>query len=337
MIASIAFRNFKALRQASVSLEPFNLVIGPNGSGKSSLIEALMQLRVLARLPLADTQRDDVEANRDGPEVSFRFYPPFDGWEVVLACTHETRCDLLQAIPLSTGQGLDRWDELKTRLCSARRYELDHSAIARPAVLKPDKELSSNGGNLASLVNYWREQSPVAFAGWREDVLRVFSEYQEVSWLDRGEGTVCLGLQLQGEDRIVPAEDLSQGTLYALALFALSRDPDPAYSTCIEELDRGLHPRLLREVRDALYRLSHPSASGLVREPGQVIVTTHSPYLLDLFRDHPEEIILSEKEGTKAHFLRLADRPDLKELMEGATLGDLWFSGLLGGVPRDME
>jgi hypothetical protein len=33
---------------------------------------------------------------------------------------------------------------------------------------------------------------------------------------------------------------------------------------------------------------------------------------------------------------RLADRADLADfLTEGASLGDLWYSGILGGVPEE--
>jgi len=71
------------------------------------------------------------------------------------------------------------------------------------------------------------------------------------------------------------------------------------------------------------------------RPPTQVIVTTHSPYLLDLFRDHPEEVIVTQKRGREAHFERLSDRPDLPQLLEEGALGDLWFSGIIGGVPEE--
>jgi predicted ATPase len=92
---------------------------------------------------------------------------------------------------------------------------------------------------------------------------------------------------------------------------------------------------MLREVRDVLYRLSYPQSFGLARRAVQVIATTHSPYLLDLFREHPEEIVIAQKHGAEARFERLADRADLKELLSEGSLGDMWFSGILGGVPEE--
>ena len=102
----------------------------------------------------------------------------------------------------------------------------------------------------------------------------------------------------------------------------------------LEEPDRGLHPRLLRELRDALYRLSFPSDFGIKRAPVQVVVTTHSPFFLDLFRDHPEQVIIAEKnaDGT-ATFKNLSDDAQLREIIGDAPLGEVWYSGILGGVP----
>src|SRR5712692_918496 len=41
MFESIKFQNFKALRDATLKLRPFNLIVGPNGSGKSTVFQAL--------------------------------------------------------------------------------------------------------------------------------------------------------------------------------------------------------------------------------------------------------------------------------------------------------
>ncbi|HND18274.1 MAG TPA: AAA family ATPase, partial [Acidobacteriota bacterium] len=41
MIKSIEFHNFKALRDTTLPLERFTLLLGPNGSGKSSALQAI--------------------------------------------------------------------------------------------------------------------------------------------------------------------------------------------------------------------------------------------------------------------------------------------------------
>lgn len=334
MIASVAFRHFKALRNARIELERFNLVIGPNGSGKSSLIESLMRLRTLARLPLAENSSDQ-DRPATGPEISFRFRPPHDGWEALILCASEDRCDLLQAVPLPAGGGIDDWSGLREWLLRMRRYEFDHTVMGRPSPTKDGLELAANGSNLAAVLVRRMSSSPQDFAAWKVEVLRALPEYTDIMAEQDEVGRAHLRLRLEDGGEVIGAEDLSQGSLYTLALFALAYDPTPPAVVCVEELDRGLHPRLLREVRDAMYRLSHPETVGLNRPPVQVVATTHSPYLLELFRDHPEEVVIAQKHGRAAYFTRLCDRPDLKELMEGASLGDLWYSGILGGVPDE--
>jgi len=179
-----------------------------------------------------------------------------------------------------------------------------------------------------------RKNHPEDFARFRDEFLRIQPEYDEVRLAGRADGAVTLELRLADGAEIVPADALSQGTLYLMAILALALDPAPPAIVCIEEIDRGIHPRLLREIRDLLYRLSYPEASGEKRAPVQVVATTHSPYLLDLFRDHPEEVVITEKQGRAAYFTHLSDRTDLAALLEDGSLGDLWFSGILGGVPR---
>lgn len=338
VIASVSFRNFKALRNASVRLAPFNLIVGPNGSGKTSLIESCLMLRQLARLPAIETPSPrDPEAERgdNAPEVTFRFTAPYDGWEVLMGCASEDRCDLLQPVPLPTGGGLDDWSGLRRQLQGTRSYVLDHQAMAKSHPHRPAAELSADGGNFVDVLLYWRHHTPETFSAWIDEVLRLLPEYSDVRVHGPADPRAPFALKLAEENQWIPASSLSQGTLYALALLVLALDPAPPPALCIEELDRGIHPRLLRDLQDALYRLSYPDAFGLNRRPVQVLATTHSPYLLDLFKEHPEEVVIAEKRGSAAHFSRLADRSDLGELLREASLGDLWFSGILGGVPDE--
>ena len=85
-------------------------------------------------------------------------------------------------------------------------------------------------------------------------------------------------------------------------------------------------------MRDVLYRLSFPEEHGESREAVQVIATTHSPYMLDLFRDHPEQVVIAQKVEDNVRFERLTERPDFERILQDTPLGDAWYSGILGGV-----
>lgn len=334
MIASVAFRNFKALRNTSLALAPFNLVIGPNGSGKTSLIESILRLRTLAKLPLREAG-PEVERRPEGAEVTFRFSRPHDGLEALMGCVSDAACDLLQVIPLHAGEGVDDWAGLRARLLTVRSYFFDHKAIAAPVLEKAGVELAGDGGNLAAVLKARSTEHPVEFARLTAELFRMLPEYDGLDWITRPDQRLELGLRLGETNEWIAAENLSQGTLYVLAILALAYDPAPPAVVCIEEVDRGVHPRMLREVRDLLYRLSYPAETGAGNTPVQVIATTHSPYLLDLFRDHPEEVVITEKHGAAARFAKLDECADLGEILSSGSLGDLWFSGVIGGVPEE--
>jgi hypothetical protein len=327
VIASITFRNFRALRATSLTLAPFNLVIGPNGSGKSSLIEALLMLRTFSKLPTGEPGLAFAES---GQEIEFHFLPPHEKMTARLRCVSEMKCDFLEIDPPSAAG----WSEVRGELAGLRSYAFDHNAMGLPSARAEGAELNPDGGDIAAVLARLQERHPAAFAGLTAEMLRISPEFRSLQLVNRPDGQVELALELE-EDGLLPANELSQGMLYLLGLLALTFEPVPPRLICIEEVDRGIHPRMLREVRDLLYRLSYPQSFGLKRPPTQVIATTHSPYLLDLFREHPEEVVISHKHGRAAHFERLADRPDLPELLQEGSLGDMWFSGVLGGVPEE--
>jgi predicted ATPase len=333
VIAAVQFRNFKALRSTTVKLAPFNLVLGPNGSGKTSLIQALLRLRSLAGLDPAMGPA----ANGGGPRIDFSFAAPYQDIGLSLGCNpDELVCNVLSVSRPPGPGGEALWAELRAKLRTIRAYLFDHYAMAAPAKQAEGTELVSNGGNLAAVLAGWQTTQPAAFAALQSEFVRLMPEFSGLVLKGGSAGTVELGAQLKQDGHgLVTAENLSQGTLYLLAILVLSYAPAPPAVVCLEEADRGMHPRSLREVRDALYRLSYPQDAGLTRAPAQVVTTTHSPYLLDQFKEHPEEVVLASKQGQAATFERLSDRTDILELMKEAHLGDLWYSGILGGVPDE--
>ena len=46
-----------------------------------------------------------------------------------------------------------------------------------------------------------------------------------------------------------------------------------------------------------------------------------------------QEVVIANKVDQEVKFERLADREHLSEILEGVHLSDVWYSGVLGGVP----
>jgi predicted ATPase len=320
MIESIEFNNFKVLRNAVLPLGRLNLLIGPNGSGKSTVLQALRL--VAGTEKIANDRIFSVGASQGQPLAStvIRWGAPWAGHTSELTFRGAKRSERIT-------------HEQSLVLRSFRCYALHPDAIAKPVTLAPKEQLGPDGANLAGVLDRLRDQQPERFEALDGELARWIPEFDRILFETPAAGQRAFLLRTKGSQRAIHAVDLSQGTLLALALLTLAYLPEPPPLIGLEEPDRGLHPRLMRDVRDAMYRLAYPEQHGESRPPVQVIATTHSPYLVDLFRDHPEEIIIANKHGTEATFERLSDRPDFEKVLEDASLGEAWYTGILGGVP----
>jgi predicted ATPase len=211
-------------------------------------------------------------------------------------------------------------------------YALDFSAIAAPLLVTPGVSLQWNGAGLAAVLDDLKDNHPERWDALLAEMCEWLPEYDYILFDKPQQGAKALALRTKKGKHRIPARDLSQGTLIALALLTLAYLPNPPSVVGLEEIDRGLHPRLLRHLQDALYRLSYPESAGETRSPIQVIATTHSPYLLDLYREHPEEVVLAHKEGLEVQMQRLADIEHYQEILGESPLSEVWYSGVLGGV-----
>ncbi len=332
MIESVQFKNFKALRNTTLPLDRFTLLVGPNASGKSTALQAIKAAPDPASRPY-----DEVVSAGLGREAVVEtvtnFRRPYDQISLRSVWRYGDR-------PFSqyTSTSPDRSaiavpGELTEILRRIRLYSLDAQLIAAPSQLRKGVELEHNGAGLVVVLDQLRDDHPERFEAINEAMNQWTPEFDRILFETPGEGQRAFLLRTSRGKHPIPAASLSQGTLLALAMLTLSYLPDPPSIVCLEEPDRGIHPRLLRDVRDALYRLSYPENYDEDRAPVQVIATTHSPYLLDLYRDYPEHIVIADKTEQGARFERLADQPHIDEILRDSHLGDVWYTGVLGGVP----
>ncbi len=323
MIESIEFKNFKALRDTTLPLGRFTLIVGPNGSGKSTALQALQ----VARKPGHYGFQELVSASqRSNSDASVGL--------AILIAVGERR--FKKEIAWGSTGGLiknNSLDFLESSLQGIELYALNEQAISEPVQLSKQNVLQRTGAGLSGVLDQLRDKNPERYEALNQVLGQWLPEFDRILFETTEGGKRAFMLRMREGHYPISAEALSQGTLLALTMLTIAYLPTPPSVVCLEEPDHGIHPRLLRDVQDALYRLVYPENYGETREPVQVIATTHSPYFLDLFRDHPEEVVLANKtdEGTK--FERLSDQPNLNEILEDSHLGEVWYTGILGGVP----
>lgn len=328
MIKVVEFTNYKVLQSTKLPLSPFNLLIGPNGSGKSTFLKGLRHAVGQQGGIFSAVVSAGVEDKTNTVAIKVVWGDNLDGAITEVLYTREGRETLGHH-----GRNVDTAEHewIVRALLKMPIYSLDPRSIAAPVQAQPGIILTDNGTNLAGVLDNLRDDDPERFEALNDELPRWMPEFNRVLFDAMGSGTKVVVLRTRDGHRI-KANDLSDGTLLALAMLTIAYLPTSPPIIGFEEPDRGLHPRLLRYVRDALYRLAYPDA-GDKREPVQVIATTHSPYLLDLFREHPEEIIIAHKVGSAAQLERLSDRSDLEDILRDVHLGEAWYSGIFGGVP----
>lgn len=151
--------------------------------------------------------------------------------------------------------------------------------------------------------------SQLAFRSPSDDV-------EEFSRLDQSEGK-GLYFELQPGKQLVPAPQASDGALLVLAYLALQFSPQPPRLVLVEEPENGIHPKRLREVIGILRQLATGSS------PTQVILTTHSPYVVDLM-EKEEVTLCTKRQDGSINLTRLTASDAVQEQQSLFTLGEIW-------------
>jgi predicted ATPase len=117
--------------------------------------------------------------------------------------------------------------------------------------------------------------------------------------------------------RILPASQVSDGMLLMLAYLTVLHLPEPPRVLLIEEPENGIHPRRLQEVVKMLRKVVQDA------DATQILMTTHSPYVLDFFQ--PDEVTMCRRDGQGAAQLRrLKDSQTVREQLDVFSLGEIW-------------
>ncbi|WP_265665481.1 AAA family ATPase [Verminephrobacter aporrectodeae] len=161
-------------------------------------------------------------------------------------------------------------------LTSMGFYNLNPKSMREPQNPQDGRLLKPGGENIASVLGQLQREAPERMAEIRNHLKTVAPMVHGVERKQIGPfETLEFRQEMAGTKHLFPAQNMSDGTLRALgvltALFQGSRNETPLLIG-IEEPETALHPATSAALREALAKAS---------EQRQIIVTSHSPDLLD--------------------------------------------------------
>ncbi len=363
-ITSLRVKSFKAVKDSGL-LRPGGLTvfIGDNGTGKSSVLEALRFVATLAHDTLDDALapfkgyehvrwKGGAGRGRKVPGTEFQEYHPieislhghagqaraaattrisgqnrnivlFEKEELVVGgdrYTRDPKTDRTSRPDRSILQKTSWFDGWQFLDLEPARMGLPARRTRTGAAVR----LLQTGDNLAEYLLDLRQvegEGADAFSGLQEALQVILPYARELETDEREVFEREVALRLHEGSFTVPGWMLSTGTLRLVALLALLRHPRPPSLLCVEEVENGLDPRTLHLVVRELLRAAESGRT-------QIMVTTHSPYLLDLV---PLEslVLVARDEGGPPRFDRPAAHEEVRAWAERFAPGKLYTMGTL--------
>jgi predicted ATPase len=214
----------------------------------------------------------------------------------------------LQGGTLDSGLLLPRFQALgwqtdfEMLMGSLRVFQLNPRCCREPGISTPHPELDRNGQNLPVALDHLKKEYPAEYALVLETARRVMPTLEEIETDWTHTRSLALFIRERGVRHPWTSDEVSDGTIQTIALLVAVFDPRTPL-VVIEEPENSVHPWALRNLVEAF---------RIASEKKQIMLTTHSPILIDQLK--PEEVWVVRKPGTETKIDPLLSLdPSLKE------------------------
>ena len=301
MIRQLQIENFRCLRAVTLNLEPLTVFVGANSSGKSSVFSALhVQGSHDDRWMRKAKAGVSVTATMEDNSTESRVLSPFGVFE---RSPKFPACQVLQ---------------------------LDLKAVRESNQVNEMRVLSPSGSGLANVFATLTRGEQGQVAQQFCDLVPMFAD---VHVRPQSSGNHWILFQDRWNSKLwYQPQQVSDGSILLLAFLLLPYQA-PHDVVAIEEPERGLHPYLMGELVGVLRKLSKGEIGPRAI---QILLATHSAGLLEFIEPAEVRFFSRSKETgeTRVEEPPVGDPNWLKTLKEyDNSMGDLWLSGGLGGVP----
>lgn len=137
---------------------------------------------------------------------------------------------------------------------------------------------------------------------------------------------------MQRKNNLFSAENANEGVLHILFYLALFISKHTSKFFAIDNIETALNPELCKKLIEQLVKLTKETDR-------KVLITTHSPAVLDGLNLHDDEqrlfkVYRNNKGHTKVKRIQL--KPDQSLNGQGLKLSEMWMRNYLGAIPQNL-
>lgn len=367
VMIEIEVENYRALRSARCKYEPgVTVVVGPNSAGKTTLLDVPALLRHAAQHGLKEAlaHHGGIAARTwsvRGEDVRLQIRHERLRWELRFANDGDSLADLRERLwvgdgdePYATqgvgevmvsvgGEGFGLFGGGPAALPAARTklsgmeqefavldraqmysdYAVREVRVSGSVSSGSDTHLHPSGKNVFQVLRNWRDQpaSRAQIEFVRSALRAAFPSFRDLAF--QGVGSIVHGGFIfdRDLDRMEPALTAANGIIVGLLhLTAVAAAPRGGY-VALDELENALHPFAIRSILDAIDERAN--SHGVA-----VVVSTHSPVVLDHFQSRPDRVLVAQPEDPRG-FVPLTEVED-RDYLNDFSLGRMYGNGKFG-------
>lgn len=311
MFTKAMMQNFRCFKEVDVPLKPLTVLIGKNDTGKSAFLDALMILSTKMKLIL----------NQD-----IRLFEKSSRIDMLIQAKNDIKSRIR-----SPKNGISPINPVQLKTA---KFNLpsDGPSMNSPGVAdtKGPPGLLEQGDNVPALLDYFLRRDRQRFFKFVDESVRYIPGLKDIQIATPSPDLRRIDLSID-ENFVIPADKVSVGVRVMLFFLALAYHPEPPELILIEEPEKGVHPKRLADIINLLRSLTTGEHSPIA---SQVIMTTHSPYLLDLIDLETDGVLIFQRNEDGSRSAHPADEEKLNIFLDEFHLGEVWYNEGEEGMVR---
>ena len=354
MVKAIKIENFKSVQNLEIELGRVNIFIGENGCGKTNILEAItmgsaaaankLDNEFLANRGIRVTEpkymKSGFEKENEEKDIIIKFFSNH-----VLETDNETKyLEELNSVSYSLTNFNSSWldntiidifapkiDIKKLRIDNFLSFTPENYILRKYESDSFTENLGINGEGLLRMLEKLYKENKLDEIKENLALIDWFDDFEIVNDAFRGSYLRIKDRFLNEEMTYSSFKSVNEGFLFLLFYLTLFISDYTPKFFAIDNIDNALNPRLCQKLIEVLVKLAK-------KHDKQVILTTHSPAILDgLDLNDPEQklyAIFRNKSGhTKA---KLVEAPKAINGQVPVRLSEAFLRGYLGGLPKNI-